>query len=88
MMWMSWLFVASLLAVTVGLLLGMYERLRPSVALKRAFHVLVLAGAGLMLPVFVVAGLDEPANWIPAALLAGMLALTPWMLRDKSRSRS
>jgi uncharacterized membrane protein len=87
-MWMSWFFVMSLLAVMVGILLGMYERLRPSVALKRAFHVLVLAGAGLMLPVFVVAGLDEPVNWILAALLAGILALTPWMLRDKSRSRS
>ncbi|SCL56895.1 hypothetical protein GA0070606_2679 [Micromonospora citrea] len=87
-MWMSWFFVMSLLAVMVGILLGMYERLRPSVALKRAFHVLVLAGAGLMLPVLVVAGLDEPVNWFLAALLAGMLALTPWMLRDKSRSRS
>ncbi|MER7330523.1 MULTISPECIES: hypothetical protein [unclassified Micromonospora] len=87
-MWLSWVFVASLLAVTVGLLLGMFERLRPSVALKRAFHVLVLAGGVLMLPVFVVAALDEPVNWIWAALVAGLLAPTPWMLRDKSRSRS
>ncbi|MEH0938170.1 hypothetical protein [Micromonospora psammae] len=84
-MWQTWFFLTALLAVVLGVLCSLYERLRPSRALRLAVAVLALAAVALMLPVLVDRALDKPVMWLAVALLAGLLATGPAMVRQARR---
>jgi hypothetical protein len=69
-MWVFWLFMYYLVTIPGMIVLGLVYKATGSIRVRRATEILVVSGAGVLLPVLVERAFVKPVLWPVAVLIA------------------
>jgi hypothetical protein len=71
----------------VGLLVGVFSRLRPTRGLRLAFALIISSSLVAMTVLLVERALQKPMMWLLVGFAVLILALMPMMIRDALRGK-